>query len=380
MDLPIITKFENFHPSVFGVKMFFLSTFGEGKECGRVKSRYPKAIKRIDPTEVQKSTEVQKHEDIVNHTDMSPEDIIERLKECSVTGCGGAGFPTYNKLALLESVKDRKRHLIINAVECDIGLINDEYVVDEFFAEIESAANILKEAFSFDDITMGVTRNIRHQSDVFSIKRVVDAYPVGAERILINELTGDVVPQSRRPLEYGYVVLNVQTLLTVYNALIKNQTFNGKFITIADMISGNAYPAYVEFGSDVYETIHRYIEVPSDKESTIYVGSGALKAHPAIPGEKTDRTVSFIAYGKPYTEKETVECMYCGACLRACPMDLKVNRLAEHIIEGRFDLAELYHPERCIGCNSCTYTCFINRTNSKIILEYNQRKNRAQAE
>ena len=46
-----------------------------------------------------------------------------------------------------------------------------------------------------------------------------DFYPAGDEQVIVQEVTGRVVPQGGIPLKVGCVVVNVETLLNVVDAL-----------------------------------------------------------------------------------------------------------------------------------------------------------------
>ncbi len=383
MDLPIINKYDNMRASMVWIKIYLNARLGKPIDCGRVKARFHRIAKYnpADKDTTAKTVPVFENAgaDLRSLADkkFSKEEILKVLEECDISGCGGAGYPTYKKLAALKPGKDGKKTLVINAVECDIGLVHDEYIFENHFAEVETAAKILKEAFGFDAVIMGLKHKTSVKSDVISFKKVSDGYPAGAERILINLITGDVILNAEKPTENGYVVLNIQTMLTVYNALAYGQKYEGKFITITNVLKRTGVAVYVPFGTSVSKIAHEYL---GDLEEglCLLAGSGVMKAHVVEGDEVTGKETSFIAYGEPPMHKETTDCMYCNACIRACPMEIKVKTLVDNILNGYFNEAAVYGPERCIGCNSCSYVCFYRRNNPQVILEYNQRRAKAE--
>lgn len=388
MDLPIINKYDNMRTSLVWIKVYLNSRLGRPIACGRVKARFHR-IAKYDAAEKEITSKTAPHftdkgdaklsaKEFSNKS-FSAEEILKILEECDISGCGGAGYPTYKKLSALKPGKDGKKVLVINAVECDIGLVHDEYIFDNHFSEVEDAARILKSAFGFDSVIMGLKHKTSVKSDVMTIKKVSDGYPAGAERILINLLTGDVILNSEKPTDNGYMVLNIQTMLTVYNALRYGKKYDGKFITVTDVTKRHGVAVYVPFGTLVSEVAQKYLG-DLDDGLCLLVGSGVMKAHTAEQGEVTGKETSFIAYGEPPMHKETTDCMYCNACIRACPMEIKVKTLVDNIINGYYKEAAVYGPERCIGCNSCSYVCFYRRNNPQVILEYNQRRAKAESE
>ena len=56
-------------------------------------------------------------ETLDGHPELTPEEIVSRIKNAGVTGMGGAGFPTHVKLCPPPTAK--AECVIINAVECE---------------------------------------------------------------------------------------------------------------------------------------------------------------------------------------------------------------------------------------------------------------------
>ena len=74
-----------------------------------------------------------------------------------------------------------------------------------------------------------------------------------------------------------------------------------------------------------------------------------------------DKSVNFIATADYPKFKESPQCSQCGECISNCPAGLRVNKIAELVDRGRMNEAFRYHPEECIGCGSCSYSCLAGR-------------------
>ena len=72
---------------------------------------------------------------LADHPELTPEEIINRVKEAGVTGMGGAGFPTFIKLSPPPTAK--AECVIINAVECE------PYITADYRLMMEKADEIL---------------------------------------------------------------------------------------------------------------------------------------------------------------------------------------------------------------------------------------------
>jgi NADH-quinone oxidoreductase subunit F len=62
--------------------------------------------------------------------EMTPEDVIEQIKQSGLRGRGGAGFPTGNKWAFSRKAKSDKKYIICNADEGDPGAYMDRSLME----------------------------------------------------------------------------------------------------------------------------------------------------------------------------------------------------------------------------------------------------------
>ena len=80
--------------------------------------RKPAIIINVEGDEWEESIDrSDKLELVKDHPELTPEEIINRVKAAGVTGMGGAGFPTFIKLTPPPTAK--AECVIINAVECE---------------------------------------------------------------------------------------------------------------------------------------------------------------------------------------------------------------------------------------------------------------------
>jgi NADH:ubiquinone oxidoreductase subunit F (NADH-binding)/(2Fe-2S) ferredoxin/NAD-dependent dihydropyrimidine dehydrogenase PreA subunit len=63
-------------------------------------------------------------------TEMTPEQIIEQIKESGLRGRGGAGFPTGKKWELVAKAKGTPKYLVCNADEGDPGAFMDRSIIE----------------------------------------------------------------------------------------------------------------------------------------------------------------------------------------------------------------------------------------------------------
>jgi electron transport complex protein RnfC len=98
-----------------------------------------------------------KLEKLSDHPELTPEEIIERIKVAGVTGMGGAGFPTFIKLCPPPTAK--AECVIINGVECEPYITSDYRLMMEHSDEIIEGVRLLMKAAKVDKAYIGIEDN-----------------------------------------------------------------------------------------------------------------------------------------------------------------------------------------------------------------------------
>ncbi|GAA0076537.1 4Fe-4S dicluster domain-containing protein [Clostridium sp. CTA-5] len=165
--------------------------------------------------------------------------LLDMVRDAGVIGAGGAGFPTYAKLA------SKAEYILLNGAECEPLLRVDqqlmEFFPDEIIKGFEAARSIVEATKGIIGIKGKHKKVIKilndrinnlKLSDVIEVKELPDIYPTGDEQVLVYELTGRVVPEVGIPIQVGCVVVNSETALNIYNASI-GKAVTEKYITLA---------------------------------------------------------------------------------------------------------------------------------------------------
>ncbi len=84
----------------------------------------------IDPTDINAYTQVGGYESLKQVLSMTPESVIDEIKESGLAGRGGAGFPTWFKWNAARQSVSEKKYLICNADEGDPGAFMDRAVIE----------------------------------------------------------------------------------------------------------------------------------------------------------------------------------------------------------------------------------------------------------
>ncbi len=292
--------------------------------------------------------------------ELSAEEIIHYLKNHAVFGMGGGAFPTYKKLRAVLASKEEDKYLVINSVECDPGLIHDHYILSHYVDEIHKAIKVLNNCIGFKSIHLAVKACNEHEltypKDI-SIHQVPDQYPFGAERILIREVLNIHLNKEQIPADYGILVLNIQTVLSIYHAIYLNKPSDTRLLTIMNMNTRRAKVAKVPMGMKLKDIVAAVYP----EKGRIFAGGGIMQAYSVEEDAVVDKTINFIAIGEFPKYKESPQCSQCGNCIIHCPAKLRVNKIAELVDQGKYQEANSYNPQECISCGSCSYSCLAGR-------------------
>ena len=289
---------------------------------------------------------------------LSAAEIIERIERNGVFGMGGAGFPTNRKIRTVIASEAAEKHLIVNAVECDPGLIHDKWLIRKHAQEVADGIGLLMKCIPFRTVTV-VVKNAEGLTfpDSIRVASVPDFYPAGAEKVLIRHVLKKALADGAIPAAEGILVLNVQTVFAVWEAVCLDRRADHRFITVADMggMTGQVVRVKLE------DTLQEIAEKAIPHAACVFAGGGIMQARLAGDGETVGESVNFLAAGTFPDYRESPLCSKCGLCANVCPVGLKVYEIAHLIDDGKPELTQRFHAGRCISCGSCSHVCLAGR-------------------
>lgn len=301
----------------------------------------------------------------IDHSSMSPEQMIECIKQAGIVGHGGAAFPTHFKLS---SALGKVDTVIVNGAECEPYLTSDHRILLEYPWEVVAGIQIILKILDIKNAYLGVEIN---KTNAFSgitaclpadgsIKLVplMTKYPQGAEKQLIRSVTGREVPSGKLPADAGCAVFNVDTAAAVYRLFNSGMPMLRRIVTVSgpDM----ALPKNVEarIGTpikDLVEFCGGFIAPPTK----LLMGGpmmGTALFSDEIPIIKGTNGILAFAETSPLHLSDP-KCIRCGRCVTDCPMQLVPTYIYQSFMAGRIDECKTYDPLDCIECGVCSYTC-----------------------
>ena len=298
--------------------------------------------------------------------DMSKEEIIERIKEAGIVGMGGAGFPTFIKLAPKEP--DKIDYVIANCAECEPYLTSD---YRRMLEEPEKLVEGLKVSLRLFDNARGILavednkpdciellKKLTKDEPKISVKALKTKYPQGAERQLIFAATGRKINSSMLPADAGCVVNNVDTIVAIYHAVIEGKPLMNRIVTVTGDAIAEPQNFIVRIGTNYHELIEE--AGGFKKEPAKIISGGPMMGFALfdldVPTTKTASALLCLTEDD-VSDMEPSACINCGRCVEACPSRI-VPRLLSDYAENYNEEAFLSHDGmECCECGCCSYVC-----------------------
>jgi electron transport complex protein RnfC len=297
---------------------------------------------------------------------LSDEEVRAIAREAGLVGMGGAAFPTHVKLT---PPKDKPVDtVIINGCECEPFLTCDHRLMLERPADLVAGLKLLMTAVNARRGIIGVEANKMDAVDVLrsSLKGTPDIevevlevkYPEGAEKMLIDALTGRKVPPGKLPSEVGCLVQNVGTAIALYEAAAWGKPLYERVLTVTG--PGVKEPANLlaRVGTPISALVETCGGAMGETARLIMGGPMTGWAQPDSSAPIVKGTSGILLFTPDLvSEGEEQECVSCGKCVDVCPMFLLPNFIAKATKSGVWDKAEMYGALDCFECGCCSFTC-----------------------
>ena len=291
--------------------------------------------------------------------------VLHRIREAGIVGMGGAAFPG-NIKAL--SAMGKVDTLIANACECEPYITADDSLLRTTPEQVLEGMQILRQILKPERCVLAVEDNKKAAiekvqgmlKDYPGIELAVlpTRYPQGAEKQLIQALTGREVAPGQLPVSVNCAVFNVSTYAAIYRAVRHGFPMTQRIVTV----SGEAIAQPQNFIVRIGTTFHDLIEVAGglhDKTERVISGGpmmGIAQSDLSVPIVKATNSVLCLLKDENGAAENPV-CLRCGKCVSVCPMRLQPLYMYRFTNAGKVDELNRLHVLDCIECGSCAFTC-----------------------
>ena len=330
--------------------------------------RHPAIYINVEGDEWEESIDrSDKLETLAAHPELTPEEIVSRIKEAGVTGMGGAGFPTFIKLCPPPGAK--AECVILNGVECEPYITSDYRLMMEHADEILVGLDLLMKAAKVERGYIGIEDNKPEAIALFEKKTASDPrveivalekkYPQGGEKQLVDAVTGRQVPAPPAiPVNVGAIVQNVGTAYAVYQAVMKRKPLFERYTTVTGKKLSNPGNFLVRMGTPMRDLIEACGGMPEGENKVLAGGPmmGKSVVSTDVTVCKGTNSITILTDADAY-RKPIQPCIRCAKCVSACPMGLEPYLLATLSSFKEWERLEAEQVTSCISCGSCQFTC-----------------------
>ena len=298
---------------------------------------------------------------------LSVEEMVEIVKNAGIVGMGGATFPTHVKIT---SGIGQVNTVIINGAECEPYITGDHRTMLERPEQVIKGATLLAKCFGVDKVYIGVEANKQNAADVLNktiaelkapvvVEVLHTRYPQGAEKQLVQAVSGRQVPSGKLPADAGCCIFNLNTTCSIYKAVYTGMPVVSKVVTVSG--SGVIEPKNIEcpIGTPITNLFDACGGLKEETYKLIMGGPMMGLAQYTLDvtvGTGTGAMLAFADKEEKYVAEP--QCIRCGKCVGVCPIRLEPVFMYKYLTRGDVDTWQnVLHGMDCIECGACTYTC-----------------------
>ena len=296
------------------------------------------------------------------------EQAAERVEAAGVVGMGGGAFPTQAKLLRAAGKIDT---LIVNAAECEPYVTSDYRLLLERSEHILRGGQALARCLGCERVVLvtegdklnaveAVERRLRRRgSGRVQILAVRTRYPLGAEKQIIQTVTGREVPPGGSPLDVKCAVFNVATVYAIHDALFQGRPLTYRAVTVTGGAVTRPRNMWVPIGTPLRHLLEACGGLREETDRMLIGGPMMGIPLTSLDAPVTKDTNSLVCLAswehKPNTPAGV--CIRCGKCVAACPMHLAPTLIRRALEDLDVDKLSRYHLEDCNACGCCSFIC-----------------------
>lgn len=297
-------------------------------------------------------------------------DLIKAIRNSGLVGLGGAGFPSHVKF----NIPDDKNidTLIINAAECEPFITVDYRECIENTKNIVDGVYLLKDILGFKNIVIAVEDNkpdaikiLKEIADkdndhdnVVKLMTLKSKYPQGAEKMMVQSVTGRKVPVGKLPADVGCVVANVGSVAFIARHVRTGRPIISRTLTVSGSAITNPMNVRVPVGIEASKVIEFCGGFKKEPVKIIAGGPmmGTALIDTDVPILKSNNALLAFA-DETVTNKKERACIHCGRCAEACPMSLIPTDIEALAMNKDAEALNKAGIMVCMECGSCSYSC-----------------------
>ena len=296
--------------------------------------------------------------------------FVDAVKKSGIVGLGGAGFPTFVKLAVKDLSKIEA--VVINAAECEPYITSDTRTILDRGEDLLRGIDAIRKHLGVKRFIIGIESNkpeaieqlkkLSAGANDIEIKILPPIYPQGGEKVLVYNTIGKIIPKGGLPLDVGAIVINCTTMAEIGAYLETGMPLVNKCVTVDGSAVSVPKNVIAPIGTPLEKLFDFCGGFKEEPAKVLYGGPMMGLAVPSLDMPVLKNTNAVIAMGeREAVPPKTTACINCGACINHCPLRLDPREISRaYKLDSAKDLSTL-HVDLCMECGCCSYICPANR-------------------
>jgi electron transport complex protein RnfC len=297
--------------------------------------------------------------------DMDIDTILHTIRESGIVGMGGAAFPG-NVKAL--SAMGHVDTLIANACECEPYITADDSLLRTDPEHVLQGMQIMRRVLNPEHAVLAVEDNkaeaiAKLQTLLpgypgIELRVLPTRYPQGAEKQLIQSVTGREVAPGQLPVSVGCAVFNVSTYAAIYRAVCLGLPLTQRIVTVSGETVNHPQNFIVRIGTPFHDLIAEAGGLRDETERVISGGPmmGVAQSDLSVPVVKATNSILCLPHDLNGAAENPV-CLRCGKCVGVCPMRLQPLYMYRYAKCENVAELERLNLMDCMECGCCAFTC-----------------------
>lgn len=268
-----------------------------------------------------------------------PAELLEKLNRANLGFC--------RELGEVQAV-------IVSAVDADLLTAVSQQVLRENKGIVVEGLKLVQHLTAAERVILAVPGPLWDlvsdiAGDSIDIYKVKPVYPNGLPEILVRDM-------ARVYKFHSHVFLKVEKLVAAVKALQEDQPFVHKVVTVID--ENGAENFRVRIGTPLKDLLELK-ECDLKSIEKIIIG-GPFRGYTCFSTDIPITKDMDSIYIQPLDETvhyHNNQCMSCGRCVKACPVNLDVNLIGRYSEFSLFEQCSEMGIDVCIECGLCAYHC-----------------------
>ena len=183
-------------------------------------------------------------------------------------------------------------------------------------------------------------------------------YPQGAEKVLVQACTGRMVPAGALPADVGCLVMNIASVSFLASYMRTGMPLTQKRVTIDGSAVKNPQNVIVPIGTPIDDVMAFCGGYRSEPKKMLMGGPmmGIAITGGQLPILKQNNAI--LAFDEKEARMyDTTDCIRCGRCVAACPMNLMPTKLEKAAQKKDVEALLELDVMTCMECGCCAFSC-----------------------